>query len=94
MENVITRDSAIIADMMSKIRSMENEVEIMMNGNLSCADKWMTGEEVMQKLQISKRTLQNYRDNGTLPYSMVVGKIYYCRKDIEDLMRKNYVQGK
>ena len=46
---------------------------------------------LMRMLGVSRRTLQNYRDNGTLPYSTVGGKFYYSIGDIEDLMLKNYV---
>jgi DNA-binding transcriptional MerR regulator len=51
----------------------------------------MNGEAVMKKLGISKRTLQNYRDRGILPYSVVGGKFFYSIRDIEDLMANNYV---
>jgi hypothetical protein len=91
MENVITRESAIFTDLISKIKTMETEIDTMQEGNLSCVNKWMNGEAVMKKLGVSKRTLQNYRDNGTLPYSTVGGKFYYSFRDIEDLMANNYV---
>jgi DNA-binding transcriptional MerR regulator len=63
----------------------------MKEGGLSCSAKWLNSDEVMQKLDISRRTLQTYRDNRILPYSVVGGKFYYSVRDIEDLMRDNYV---
>ncbi|MDD3480067.1 MAG: helix-turn-helix domain-containing protein [Paludibacteraceae bacterium] len=53
-------------------------------------EDWIDNQDVMQRLHISIRTLQTLRSNGTLPYTRVNGKIYYLRKDIEDLLRKNY----
>ena len=91
MENVITRESAMFVEMISKIKIMENEIEMMKTKNLSCGNQWLNGDEIMQKLGISKRTLQNYRDNKILPYSAVGGKFYYNIRDIEELMMKNYV---
>jgi hypothetical protein len=91
MENVITRESEVFAEIISKIKTMETEIDTMQEGNLSCVNKWMNGDAVMKKLGISKRTLQNYRDNRILPYSIVGGKFYYCIRDIEDLMANNYV---
>lgn len=38
---------------------------------------WMDGADVCEKLGISKRTLQTYRDRGLLPYSQINHKIYY-----------------
>ena len=36
-----------------------------------------------EKLGISKRTLQTYRDRGLLPYSQINHKIYYQTEDVE-----------
>ena len=91
MENVITRESETFVEMVSKIKAMENEVEIMKENKLSCGNQWLSGDEIVQKLGISKRTLQNYRDNKILPYSAVGGKFYYNIRDIEALMIKNYM---
>ena len=91
MENVITRKSVIFTEILTKIEKMETEVVQMKDANLSCVAKWLNGEAVMKKLGISKRTLQNYRDSGTLPYSAVGGKFYYNIGDIERLMTENYI---
>ena len=92
MDNVITRETEFFAEMISKIKTMETEIDMMKAGNLTCTPKWLTSETVMKKLGISKRTLQNYRDNGVLPYSVVIGKFFYSSRDIEELMRDNYVK--
>ena len=91
MENVITRESSLFIELVSKIKTMESEVEMLKESNLSCVGKWLGGDQVTKMLGVSRRTLQNYRDNGILPYSAVGGKFYYGIKDIEDLMLKNYV---
>jgi hypothetical protein len=51
---------------------------------------WMDGQEVMQSLHISKRTLQALRDNGTIPFSRINGKFYYKTEDIEKMLQANY----
>ncbi|ARN77461.1 DNA-binding protein [Nonlabens spongiae] len=53
-------------------------------------DNWVDNQDVMQMLHISKRTLQTFRSNGTLPYSKVSGKFYYKVSDIEALFKNNY----
>jgi carbamoylphosphate synthase small subunit len=50
--------------------------------------KWLDNQDVCLILNISKRTLQTYRDNGTLPYSQVNHKIYYKPNDIELVTQK------
>lgn len=53
-------------------------------------DTWVDNQEVLQSLHISKRTLQTFRDNGTLPFSKIQGKFYYKVSDIEQLLQDNY----
>lgn len=53
-------------------------------------EAWIDGQDVMQTLHISKRTLQTLRDNGTLPYSRINGKFFYKVSDIERLLESNY----
>ena len=89
--NVITRDSVYFKELISKLKTMENEINLMKESNLSCVDKWMNGEAVMKKIGVSKRTLQTYRTTGTLKYSAIGSKFYYNIRDIEELMANNYV---
>lgn len=39
--------------------------------------EWMDNQDVCQMLNISPRTLQTLRDNGTLSYSQINHKTYY-----------------
>lgn len=53
-------------------------------------EAWIDGQDVMQVLYISKRTLQSLRDSGSLPYSRLNGKFYYKLSDIENMLESNY----
>ena len=44
---------------------------------------WMDSTDVCEKLGVSKRTVQTYRDRGLLPYSQINHKIYYRTEDVE-----------
>jgi hypothetical protein len=55
-------------------------------GNSRHTEKWMNNAEVCGLLQISYRTLQSYRDDGTLPYSQIGRKCYYKTSDVEQLL--------
>ena len=54
-------------------------------------EDWIDGQEVMQKLKISPRTLQTLRSNGTIPYTRIGHKLYYLKQAIERILRNNYV---
>jgi len=53
-------------------------------------ETWIDGQEVMQALHISKRTLQSLRDSGVLPFSRLNGKFYYKVEDVQKLLQSNY----
>ena len=54
-------------------------------------EDWIDGQVVMQKLHISPRTLQTLRSNGTIPYTKIGNKIWYLKRDLERVLRSNYV---
>jgi len=48
---------------------------------------WLHNGDVCQLLNISKRTLQHYRDTGVLPFTQIGHKCYYKREDVERLLQ-------
>lgn len=52
---------------------------------------YLSGKELCDKLRITKRTLQDYRDNRAIPYIMLLGKTLYKESDIVALLEENYV---
>ena len=53
-------------------------------------EQFLTDKEVSAWLKVSRRTLQDYRNNGILPYTQVGGKILYRASDIEKTLMKGY----
>ena len=51
---------------------------------------YLSGEEVCRQLQISTRTLQEYRNSGTLPFYKIGGKILYKQSDIQAMLERHY----
>lgn len=54
----------------------------------------LDGQDIMQMLHVSPRTLQTLRSNDTIPYTRIGRKIYYLREDIERILRDNYIMTK
>ena len=44
----------------------------------------------LRLLGVSRRTTQDYRDRGLLPYYRLDGKILYAEEDIEIFLQSNY----
>ena len=55
-------------------------------GEQSKHTDWLHNGDVCKLLNISKRTLQHYRDTGVLPFSQIGHKCYYKREDVETLL--------
>ena len=55
-------------------------------GNDKRLGDWLDNQDVCQILNISPRTLQTLRDNGTLAYSQINRKVYYKPEDVEMIL--------
>lgn len=56
------------------------------------SERYLTDHQLSEKLNISRRTLQTYRDKGLLPYILLSGKVLYKESDVESLLEKNYLK--
>ena len=89
---LITKDSDTTLVLFSSLdRVLENVEYVVMNYRpVLNGEHYLTGEEVCERLCISKRTLQDYRDTGLLGYVQLPGKIIYRESEILDLLERHY----
>lgn len=57
-------------------------------------ERYFTTDEVMLNFRISRRALQNYRDNGTIPYTSIGGVMLYPESKIREVLEKSYYRQK
>ena len=53
-------------------------------------EQFLTDKEVSAWLKVSRRTLQDYRNNGMVSYYQLGGKILYKESDIEKMVMNGY----
>ena len=53
-------------------------------------EQFLTEKEVSAWLKVSRRTLQDYRNNGMIAYYQLGGKILYKESDIERMVMSGY----
>ena len=53
-------------------------------------EQFLTDKEVSAWLKVSRRTLQDYRNNGMISYYQLGGKILYKESDIERMVMSGY----
>lgn len=54
-------------------------------------ERYLTDREVSEKLKLSRRTLQDYRNAGRIPYCQLGGKILYRESDILRMLDEGYL---
>ena len=79
----------MITQLRNRIESILKNYRPVMNGEI-----YLSGENVCKLLHISKRTLQQYRDDNILPFIQIGGKIIYKESDILTILEQNYIVNK
>lgn len=87
-EEVIAHQEMII-QLRTRIESILKNYRPVMNGEI-----YLSGEDLCKLLHISKRTLQQYRDDNILPFIQIGGKIIYKETDILEVLERNYISHK
>ena len=80
-------EKQLFEELMRKFEYFEHRVmEICNRENDRTLHKWMDNQDVCRMLNISPRTLQTLRDNGTLAFSQINHKTYYRPEDVKRIV--------
>ncbi len=72
---------------MTRFESFAERVDALCheNGDKSLKE-WLDNQDVCRTFDLSLRTLQTYRDNGTLPFTRIGNKMYYKADDLKRII--------
>ena len=91
---LINKDTPQVKEFISSLDSMLSGIESIvkhykphLNG-----ERFLSNNEVSKKLNVSLRTLQEWRDTGLIPFIQIKGKIIYRQSDIDKLLQKHYLE--
>lgn len=88
----------VIAIQKSAFKSLTQELDDMLEltqtvshayASIFKEEKWLDNQEVCLMLNITKRSLQTYKDKGLLPYSKLNRKNYFKLSDVKALLEFN-----
>ena len=92
MNELINKDNEWIIHFMGSLDRLLDNVEHLtasyrptLNG-----ERFFTDKEVSARLKVSRRTLQDYRNEGRIAYIQLGGKILYRESDIERMLTDSY----
>ena len=84
---VISIERSTCEELLTSFNSFVEQMKKMVSrGTDKRLGDWLDNQDVCQMLNISPRTLQTLRDNGTLAYSQINRKIYYKPKDVKGIL--------
>ena len=89
MEGIIDKENERVRRFFALLDDMEKKVERLARDNRPPfnGERFLTDRELSGMLKISRRCLQDYRDQGRIPY-IQLGGILYRQSDIERLWRR------
>ncbi len=80
---IVNIEAKTFETMLSKFESFATRMEHLCRLYGDKESEWLDNQDVCMLLNISPRTLQTLRDNGTLAYSQINHKTYYKPQDVE-----------
>ena len=92
MNDLILADRELEVGFIGKLDALFEGIERMNAGYKASPsnEHFLTDKEVSVWLKVSRRTLQDYRNNGMIAYYQLGGKILYKESDIEKMMMSGY----
>jgi hypothetical protein len=86
---VITLQSEAFHEIMKKMEDIQRQLKAK---EKEPKDIWIDNTDLAKMLKVTKRTIQNYRDNGIISFSQVGSKLYYRLSDVEDMLLKHHIK--
>ena len=92
MNKLINKDNEWIIHFMGSLDRLLDNVEHLTANYRPTLDgeRFFTDKEVSARLKVSRRTLQDYRNEGRIAYIQLGGKILYRESDIERMLNDGY----
>lgn len=88
---IISLDIRVFDSLVRRVETLAKKAEMLdrKDKDLSLSE-WLDNEDVCRILGVTKRTLQNYRNSGILPYSQMRYKVLYRPEDVENLLNASH----
>lgn len=90
--SLITRTTPQISAFFESLDLMLDKVEILAKKSRPTlnGERYLTDKELSERLKISRRALQEYRNEGKIPYYQIGAKVLYKESDIEKMLKDSY----
>ena len=83
-------EKQVLDELKVRIETLKTKVDSLYKGSGIAPQVWIDNQQACLRLSASKRTLQNLRDSGLLPFTKMGAKVYYKPADIEKMLLLGY----
>ena len=92
MSEMITKNHALVAQFGDTLDRLLDGIENFVANSRPTlgGERFLTDREVSERLKVSRRTLQEYRNNRVLPFILLGGKVLYPESGLRELLEANY----
>ena len=94
MNNLIEKSDPRVIDLFRRLEKASNlidKLEVPSRRSFN-GQRFVTDRELSERLRVSRRTLQEYRSAGTIPYYLICGKILYKESEIQQYLEDSRKQ--
>ena len=79
-------------ELLQALNEVLSHIESALKNNkpLFDGERYLTSEELCSILKLSRRTLQDYRNNGILPFIQLPGKVLFRESDIKKILEERF----
>ncbi len=90
--NVITMDTESVTVLLQNMQKNSKWLSGFLESYSPPLDgeRYLTDKEVAELLRVSRRTLQEYRNNRILPFILLGGKVLYPKSELRKVLEANY----
>lgn len=90
--DVITMDTEDVAVLLQNMQKNSKWLSVFLESYSPPLDgeRYLTDKEVSELLRVSRRTLQEYRNNRVLPFILLGGKVLYPESGLREVLETNY----
>lgn len=94
MNNLIEKSDPRVIDLfwrLEKASKLIDKLEVPSRRSFN-GQRFVTDRELSERLRVSRRTLQEYRSAGTIPYYLICGKVLYKESEIQQFLEDSRKQ--
>ena len=92
MSDIVTKDNERVISFFKSIDRMLDGLQNLVANHRPTlnGERYLTDYEVSQRLKTSRRTLQDWRNEGKISFILLGGKVLYPESAIQHVLDKHY----